>query len=182
MRRRSRRSASASERAHGGAQERRHPSDNRAVTEPAFRFRLERVRTLREGKKKLAQQQLAEAITLRSSSERELRTVDAHLEHARAEQLTASSEQRPVSATDLLARQAFIERVEAQRLLRAQELAQREAEVVDRDARLTSAASDHEMLNRLRERHRGEHDREAARRERNLLDEIAAVRAGRSTA
>ena len=32
------------------------------------------------------------------------------------------------------------------------------------------------MLNRLRERHRGEHDREAARRESNALDEIAVMR------
>ena len=38
------------------------------------------------------------------------------------------------------------------------------------------------MLNRLRERHRGEHDREVARREQDVLDEIAATRFGRSRA
>ena len=38
------------------------------------------------------------------------------------------------------------------------------------------------MLNRLRERQRGEHDREAARRESNVLDEIAALRFRRSLA
>ena len=38
------------------------------------------------------------------------------------------------------------------------------------------------MLNRLRERHRGEHDLEAARRERNTLDEIAVTRFRRSRA
>jgi flagellar biosynthesis chaperone FliJ len=38
------------------------------------------------------------------------------------------------------------------------------------------------MLNRLRERRRGEHDREAARREVGALDEIAAARFPRSGA
>ena len=55
-------------------------------------------------------------------------------------------------------------------------------EVAERDAELATAASEHEMLNRLRDRHRGEHDREADRRERNVLDEIASTRFRRSTA
>lgn len=38
------------------------------------------------------------------------------------------------------------------------------------------------MLNRLRDRHRGEHDREADRREQGVLDEIASNRFRRSTA
>jgi len=137
---------------------------------------------VRERKEKLAQGELARAISRRSSSEANLRTSDAHLEHARAEQRTVAAQPKVVSATDLLAGQAFLERVEAQRLLHAHELRQREAEVADRDAELATAASEHEMLNRLRERHRGEHDREAARRERNVLDEIAATRFNRRSA
>ena len=81
----------------------------------------------------------------------------------------------------MLARR-FFERVEAQRRLHARELEQREVEVANRDAELATAASEHEMLNRLRERHRGEHDREAARRERNVLDEIATTRFNRRSA
>jgi flagellar export protein FliJ len=146
------------------------------VTGSAFRFRLERVRAVRERKEKLAQQELANALSRRTSSEAELRTADAILEHARQQQRTALAERDPVSATDLLGRQAFLERVEAQRRLRANDLQQRDAEVAERDAQLTSAASDHEMLNRLRERHRGEHALEAARREQGDLDEIAASR------
>ena len=65
---------------------------------------------------------------------------------------------------------------------RRAELAQREAEVAERDAELATAASEHEMLNRLRERYRGEHDREQARVERNTLDEIAVTRFRRSPA
>lgn len=152
------------------------------MTGPSFRFRLERVRVVRERKEKLAQRELADALLRRSSTVDELRAADAHLEHARAEQRTVATGPKTVSATDLLARQAFLERVEAQRLLRAHELEQREAEVAERDAELATAASEHEMLNRLRERHRGEHDREQARRERNTLDEIAVTRFRRGSA
>ncbi len=152
------------------------------MTGTSFRFRLERVRAVRERKEKLAQRELADALVRRSSTVDELRTADAHLEHARAEQRTVATAAMPVSATDLLARQAFLERVEAQRRLRASELQQREAEVAERDAELATAASEHEMLNRLRERHRGEHDREQARRERNTLDEIAVTRFRRGSA
>ena len=164
------------------AQELARSSDNQTVPGSAFRFRLERVRALRERKEKLAQRELADAISRRSSSAEDLRTADAHLEHARAEQRTVAAEPEAVSATDLLARQAFLERVEAQRRLRARELEQREADVTERDVELSTAASEHEMLNRLRERHRGEHDREAARRERNVLDEVAATGYRRSRA
>lgn len=157
-------------------QEPNQPSDNQAVTGSAFRFRLERVRAVRERKEKLAQLELANALSRRTSSEAELRTADATLEHARQQQRTALAERDPVSATDLLGRQAFLERVEAQRRLRANDLQQRDAEVAERDAQLASAASDHEMLNRLRERHRGEHALDAARREQGDLDEIAASR------
>lgn len=152
------------------------------TTGTSFRFRLERVRALRERKEKLAQQQLAHALSRRASTEAELRRAEAELEQARAEQRGVAAMPSAVSATELQARQAFLERVEATRGQRAQELSQRDAEVADRDALLTSAAGEHEMLKRLRERHRGDHNREAARRERNLLDEIAAVRFGRSSA
>lgn len=137
---------------------------------------------MRERKEKLAQRELADAISRRSSSVAELRSADAHLEHALEEQRTVAGEREAVSATDLVARQAFLERVEAQRRLRARELEQSELEVAERDAELATAASEHEMLNRLRDRHRGEHDREADRRERNVLDEIASNRFRRSTA
>ena len=147
-----------------------------------FRFRLERVRAVRERKEKFAKQELAQAISRRSSTQADLRSSDADLEHARAEQRIAAAKPRTVSATDLLARQAFVERIEAQRGVHAHALKQREAEVADRDAKLAAAASEHEMLNRLRERRRGEHNREAARREQGVLDEITATRFGRSSA
>jgi flagellar export protein FliJ len=147
-----------------------------------FRFRLERVRAVRERKEKLAQRELADAISRHSSTVADLRTADAHVEHARTQQRAVAAQSEAVSATDLLARQAFLERVEAQRRLHARELEQREVEVAARDAELATAASEHEMLNRLSERRRGEHDREAARRELGVLDEIAVTRFRRSRA
>jgi flagellar export protein FliJ len=158
------------------------PSDNQAVPGSAFRFRLERVRVVRERKEKLAQRELADAISQRSTSVVELRSADARVEHARAQQRSVSAEPNAVSASDLLARQVFLERAEAQQGLRARDLAQRDAEVSKRDAELASAASEHEMLNRLRERHRDEHEREAARREQGAIDEIAVTRFSRSRA
>lgn len=152
------------------------------TTGPSFRFRLERVRAVRERSETMAKQELAKAVSRLSSTQADLRAAEADLEHARFEQRNAAAETGAVASGELLARQAFLERVEAKRRVQELELARREDEVADRDAKLTSASSEHEMLNRLRERHRGEHEREAARRERNNLDEIASVRFGRTPA
>jgi len=137
---------------------------------------------VRERKEKLAQRELADALSRRSSSVEELRDAQDRVEHALEEQRCVVDERTTVSADELLARQAFLERAEAQQRSRAHELVQREAEVAQRDAELTTAASEHQMLERLRERRRGEHNREAARRELGFLDEIAAVRFHRSQA
>jgi flagellar protein FliJ len=156
--------------------------DKQAVTGPSFRFRLERVRVVRARKEKLAQQQLARSISQLASSEAQLRSSETHLEQARAEQRSAAGESRTVRAEELIARQAFIERIEAQRAEDAIRLTRSEADVADRNAELTVAATEHEMLNRLRERRRGEHDREAARKETTTLDEIAVARFRRKIA
>jgi flagellar FliJ protein len=158
------------------------PTDNRAVTGHAFRFRLERVRAVRERTEQLAKQELAKAISRRSSAEAELRTVDASIEQAHSEQRNAAASSPSRSATELLAHQAFLERIEAQRAQHAHELSQREVEVHDRDAELATAASEHEMLNRLKSRRQSEHVRELARQEQGALDEIAISRFGRGAA
>ncbi len=145
-----------------------------------FRFRLERVRALRERKEQQAQQELARAISLRSGAETELRTAEAELERARGEQRALTGEPRALTASELVARQAFLERIEAQRGAQAQELERRKATVVERDATLTVAATEHETLKRLRERQHGEHQRAISGREQSELDEIAAARFGRS--
>ncbi len=154
------------------------------TTGPSFRFRLERIRALRERSEDLARQELAKAISRLSGSRDHLGEVDAHLERVRADQRRrlADGESVTVSAGELLAQQAFAEHVETQRTIGVRELAQREAEVADRDAELSHAAREHQMLERLKERRRIEHEQETERRESNLLDEIAMDRSRRSAA
>jgi flagellar export protein FliJ len=150
------------------------------VNVPAFRFRLERVRAVRERTEQLAKQDLAEAISLRSGTEAELLAAEAQLEQAHLEHRAGTERAGTLEASELVARQAYLERVEAQRTARVQELGHREAEVLERDAKLTKAAAEHEMLKRLRERQREEHKREAGRREQGELDEIASSSFSRS--
>jgi flagellar FliJ protein len=143
---------------------------------------LERVRALRERKEDLARQALAEAIVQRSDSQSRLHTLEAHLERVRAEQRLAGGVQTSISAAELLARQNFVEHVETQRLQGVCELERHDSEVADRNATLSHAAREHEMLERLKERHRAEHHRELQRRESDALDEIAIERFRRSAA
>ncbi len=135
---------------------------------------------MRERKEKLAQQELARSISQLSDRQQGLRSAEAVVEHAHAEQRDAAvSGTSP--AADLLARQVFLERVEAERARHRMALQRSEAEVADRNAKLAAAASDHEMLIRLRERRSREHDIELARRESNVNDELAAIRFRRSS-
>ena len=154
-------------------------------TAPSFRFRLERVRALRQRKEVLAREELARAISERAGSRNRLRRVEEHLERAFAHQRLATdggSDATAVSAAELLARQAFVEHVEAQRAMGMRELERHEADVADRDTQLGDAAREHEILERLKDRQRAEHRREAGRRESEQLDEIALERFRRSAA
>jgi flagellar export protein FliJ len=162
------------------AKERTRTVDNQSVT--SFRFRLERVRAVRERKEQLAQEQLARSLSRLSDSQAGVRDADADLQRALDEQRRIAGAGGPVCGDELLARQAFVERVEQQRQRSELELERSEADVADRNAELVRAASEHEMLIRLRERRRGEHEREQARQESNANDEIAAIRFGRSVA
>lgn len=149
---------------------------------PSFRFRLERVRALREHHEDLAREALAKALLDRSSTQAELSTIEAHLDRVRREQRQAGAPATSVSAAELQARQAFVERIESQRIAGAHELARHEDIVADRDAQLGEAAREHEMLQRLKERQQVEHLRTAARVEGAALDEIAMDRFRRSAA
>ncbi len=152
------------------------------MTGPSFRFRLERVRAVRERKEKLAQQELARSMSRLGDTRAELRSAEASVERARDQQRDAGVASEPLGGAELQARQAFLERVEADRSHRAQDVRRSEAEVADRGEKLVVAATEHEMLNRLRERRRSEHELEAARNESKLMDEMAAGRTGRSVA
>jgi flagellar FliJ protein len=146
-----------------------------------FRFRLERVRALRERKEYLAKRDLAQALDRLSHTEGELRAADARLAKAHDEHRSTATE-GSVSGADLLAGQAFLERVEDQRRLGAREVRRRRGEVADRGVALGRAAQEHKMLERLKQRQRAQHLRELARREGAELDEIAIERFRRRAA
>jgi flagellar export protein FliJ len=147
----------------------------------SFRFRLERVRALREQREELARVELATAVGRLSSSERRLLAADARLAAAREEQRSASA-LSGLSGEELRTRQAFLERMERQRALGARAVARHEVEVRDRGRNLTRAAQEHRMLERLKEHRRAEHTRASAREEARELDEIAAKRVRRDAA
>ncbi len=154
-------------------------------TAPSFRFRLERIRALRQRKENLAQQELARALSQRAGSQARLQRVEEHLEQALTHQRLAAGEggrESTVSAAELLARQAFVEHVEAQRTMGMRELERHEADVAERDTQLGHAAREHEILERLKDRRRAEHEHEVGRREGEQLDEIALERFRRSAA
>jgi flagellar FliJ protein len=151
-------------------------------TGSSFRFRLERVRALRERREDLARQELAKAISRLAGSREELQALEARLECIRTEQRVATSAASTVDVQELRARQAIVEHIEAQRAGGARELAQREADVAERDSEFGLAAREHRMLERLKERQHAEHDRESRRQEGLVLDEVAIDRFRRSAA
>ena len=152
------------------------------MSESDFRFRLERVRALRERKEEIAKQQLAHAMGRLMDSEQRLREVEDRLAAAHDGQRGAAGSQERLSAEDLIASQAFVERVEQQRRQGAHEVRRGEHDVADRGAALSDAAKEHQMLERLKERHRAAHLHELARREGAMLDEIALDRFRRNVA
>ncbi len=137
---------------------------------------------MRERKEKLAQQELARSMSRLSDTRAELQSAEESVERARTQQRDAGAASEPIGGAELQARQAFLERVEADRSHRAQDVRRGEAEVADRGEKLVVAAGEHQMLNRLRERRRSEHELAAARHEGKLMDEMAAARTGRSVA
>jgi flagellar FliJ protein len=141
------------------------------MTGPSFRFRLERVRALRERHEDAAKEALAGAMMQHRRSEEALRLAEERVEQARAAQLDAAGV--PVSATDLIARQAYLERTERAHQAGRHDLNRHEIELAKRRDELTEAARERQALERLKEHRRRDHERETARLEGLALDEIA---------
>jgi flagellar FliJ protein len=146
-------------------------ADHGKVSGSSFRFRLERVRALREHGEDLAKQELAGALVRREECEDELQAAEQSLDRARDAQRDAGS--AGTSATDLIARQAYLERVERARDATVLDLAGHEADVATRRDLLAEAARARQALERLKERRRTDHDLETARQEGRELDEVA---------
>lgn len=137
----------------------------------SFRFRLERVRALRERHEDAAKEALAGAMMQHKRCEDAVALAAERVEHARASQLAATS--TTISATDLISGQAYLERTEKAHQAGRHDLRRHEMELTRRRDALTEAAQDRQALERLKERRRRDHEREAARQEGLALDEIA---------
>jgi flagellar FliJ protein len=138
---------------------------------PSFRFRLERVRALRERREDAAKEELAGALMRHRRCEEEVQAAAARIATARAAQVDATH--LPSSATDLMVRQAYLERAERAHQATRQDLHRHELELAQRREVLTKAAQERQALERLKEHQRADHEREAARQEGIVLDEIA---------
>jgi flagellar protein FliJ len=144
---------------------------NPFVEIPSFTFRLERVKSIRERAEERAREDLAHELRLRMRGEAMLleatHAASAATEAGRDTVLSRSS------AMDLIAAQAFIERSERIRREAALDLDRQNAEVDARRTALQAAARDRQVMDKLEERQRADHNAEWARRSQNALDEIA---------
>jgi flagellar FliJ protein len=141
------------------------------VDHPSFKFRLERVRSLRERAEERAREELAQELSHRLRGEAMLR--EATMVASSAREAGRGALRPGASGADLLAAQAWIERSERARREAALELDRRDAEVAARRETLTVAARDREVIERLKRRRREDHDREVARLDQIELDEVA---------
>jgi flagellar export protein FliJ len=137
-----------------------------AMNGPSYRFRLERVRALRERREEQAKQEFGVALQARERCQEEVTRVAARIDAACRDQLVAT-------ADDLGAHQSYLERLERAHEVALEELARHELELIERRAALTKASQDLEALERLKEKGLDDHNREAARVEQIMLDEIA---------
>ena len=148
--------------------------DDAVVSSPHFSFRLERVRALRERAEDQAKEEYAASLAHRTEGV-------ALLEAAAGRRLEAMTTLRPaqesaaLSGMDLLASQAWLDRLELARQAAELELDRRDAEVDARHAALVKAARERHALERLAEKRRAEHALEMNRREAYELDELAAA-------
>ena len=139
------------------------------MTAPSFKFRLERVRALRESREDAAKAELAGAMARRRDCELELDAAAERVASARSAQLLGG----PASALDLVSRQAYLERVEHAHRSTLNDLQRHDEDVAGRRTALTEAARDRQALERLKAHRLADHQREAARVDAAVLDEIA---------
>ncbi|QEC46840.1 flagellar export protein FliJ [Baekduia soli] len=139
--------------------------------ETPFRFGLERVREIRAHDEQQAKERFAASLNERLRAEAVLRAAQERLDDARGPGAPAAPV--AVSGQTLLARQAWVDRLQ-----RSREDAQRRLQGTDEDLRrvrveLTDASRRREVLDKLKERQREAHRQAAERRESAALDEMA---------
>ncbi len=133
---------------------------------PSYRFRLERVRALRERREDEAKMELAGAMMRRQECHHAVELTVERIGGARLAQ-------RAAHGNHLRDHQAYVERLEQNHRLLLEELGKRDQEVAARRATLTTRSQERQALEKLKEKGLEAHNREMARVEQILLDEIA---------
>jgi flagellar FliJ protein len=141
------------------------------VSGPSFRFSLERVRALRERAEDAAREALAGAIQDHHRTQVAMEHAAQTVLHARDAQLEATAS--PVGVDQLLARQAYLEQTERNHRASLDAVSRSEAVVDQHRHKLTEAARSRQALERLKDHRRSDFEREQARLESIVLDEVA---------
>ena len=144
-----------------------------------FTFRLEQVRALREQAERQANEALARQLAVVARHESALADVHAATDAARAKSAVPPGE--TVGPHELVARQAYVERLERGRDTAALRLAQEEREAEARRALLGAAARDHQALERARTRAEEAHRVAEAKAADEELGEVALATFRRAT-
>lgn len=134
-----------------------------------FKFRLERVRALRERAEERASEELATSVAQQRLGEEQLRAAAERVARAREDRRATAQ----ATGADLLAMQVYIERSQRAQQAAQLDLGRREAEVDARRDALVHAAREHRALTRLEQRRREEHALHAARADGAVMDELA---------
>jgi flagellar FliJ protein len=139
------------------------------VTGPSFAFSLERVREVRAHEEDVAREAFAASLSVRARGVALLADARERAAAAREQAVTDAS---PRSGAELIAAQAWLERVQRSEDQAALELDRRDADLAQRRAALTTAGQRRQALERLKDRQREAHRLQANRREARTLDEI----------
>lgn len=145
------------------------------MSAPPFRFRLERVRELREHAEDRAREELASSLGAQLRGQAMLRAAADLLDAAHEARRDGALAGGQVPSTDLQAQQLWAERLQRQRADAELALERASAEVDARRDALVEASRRREALERLKERRRQEHRTRSERIEGALLDEIALI-------
>lgn len=135
-----------------------------------FRFGLERVREIRVHDEDQAKERFAASLSARVRGEAVLRAAEERLRDA---QTGVTAAMGPLSGATLVARQAWVERMEHDRADAQLRMRTYESELATRRTELAKASQAREVLDQLKERRREEHRLEAERAEAERLDEMA---------
>lgn len=136
-----------------------------------FNFRLQPVLDMRDADEQRAKEQLAETLSVRRQGRAMLDSANELVQQA--EDAARSAAARPTTVAELLAQQAWRERLERHRLAAGQQLEQAEKEVTLSRSALVTAHQRRAVLDRLKDIQHGAHRDQEQRADAAATDEIA---------